>query len=59
MYNIHIVKGNALTVEKKPLALVFLYRGSVSLQTRSKFKNSLQTYFIVVNYKRCLKIRLA
>ena len=40
MDNIHVVKETTLTVEKKPLALVLSYLGSISLQTRTKLKKS-------------------
>ena len=38
----HVVKETTLTVEKKPLVLVLPYLGSISLQTRTKFKKSLE-----------------
>ena len=40
MNNIHAVKETTLTVEKKPLALVYL--SLISLQTRTKLKKSLK-----------------
>ena len=42
MDNIHVVKETTLTVEKKPLVLVLLYLGSISLQTTTKLKKSLK-----------------
>ena len=48
MDNIHVVKETTLTVEKKPLVLVLLYLGSISLQTRTKLRKSLKTSLIVV-----------
>ena len=33
-----VVEETALTVEKKPLVLVLLYLGSISLQVRTKLK---------------------
>ena len=35
MDNIDVVKYTTLTVEKKPLVLVFTHLGSISLQTRN------------------------
>ena len=49
MDNIHVVKETTLTVEKKPLVLVLLYLGSISLQTTTKLKKSLKN--IRVNCK--------
>ena len=43
MNNIHAVKETTLTVEKKPLALVYL--SLISLQTRTKLKKSLENIF--------------
>ena len=40
MNNIHAVKETTPTVEKKPLALVYL--SLISLQTRTKLKKSLK-----------------
>ena len=37
-----VVKKTTLTVEKKPLVLVFPYLGLISLQTRTKLKKSLK-----------------
>ena len=42
MDNIHVVKETTLTVEKKPLVLVLPCLDSISLQTRTKLKNSLK-----------------
>ena len=42
MDNIHVVKQTTVTVEKKPLALVLPYLGSISLQTRTKLNKSLK-----------------
>ena len=36
MDDIHVVKETALTFEKKPLALILPYFGSIFLQTRTK-----------------------
>ena len=41
--NILVVKETTLTVETKPLVLVLPYLGSISLQTRTKLKKSLQS----------------
>ena len=49
MDNIHVVTETTLTVEKKPLVLVLLYLGSISLQTTTKLKKSLKN--IRVNCK--------
>ena len=38
MDNIKVVKQAVLTVEKRPLLLVFPYLGSIPLQTRTKLK---------------------
>ena len=46
--NIHVVKESTLTVEKNP---------PISLQTSTKLKKSLKTSLIVVNCKKCLKVR--
>ena len=51
MDNIHVVKETTLTVEKKPLVLVLPYLGSISLQFRTKLKNSLKTFLIVGSCK--------
>ena len=40
MNNMHVVKETTLTVKKKPLVLVLLYLGSISLQTMTKLKKS-------------------
>ena len=50
--NIHIVKENSLTVEKKPLILVLSYLGSISLQTRTKVRNLLK------NILHCCKLQI-
>ena len=47
MDNTHVVNETTLTVAKKPLVLVLLYLGSVSLQTRTKLKKSLTN---ILNY---------
>ena len=52
MDNIHVVKETTLVVEKKPLVLVLLYLGSVSLQTRTKLKKSLK------NILNCYKLQI-
>ena len=57
MNKIHVVRETTLTTEKKPLALIFTYLDSISLQTRTKLKKSLKTFLIIVNCKKCLKIR--
>ena len=41
MDNVHVVKGTILTVDKKALVLVLPYLGSISLNTRTKLKKSL------------------
>ena len=51
MDNIHVVKETTLTVEKKSLVIVLLYLGSISLQTRTKLKESLKTFLILVSCK--------
>ena len=43
MDNMHVVKETTLAVEKKPPVLVPPYLGSISLQTRTKLKKSLQS----------------
>ena len=43
MDNIHVVEETTATVEKKHLALVFPYLGSISLKTRTKLQKSLKT----------------
>ena len=50
MDNIHV--ETTLIVEKKPLVLVFPYLGSVSLQTRTKFKKLLK------NILNCCKLQI-
>ena len=52
MDNIHVAKETTLTVEKKPLVLVLLYLGSISLQTRTKSKKSLK------NILNCCKLQI-
>ena len=52
MDNIHVVKETALTVENKSLFLVLPYLGSISLQTRTKLKNSLK------NILNCCKLQI-
>ena len=42
MDNILVFKETTAKVEKKPLALVIQYLGSISLQTRTKLKKSLK-----------------
>ena len=42
MDKIHVLKETTVTVEKKPLVLLLLYLGSISLQTRIKWKKSLK-----------------
>ena len=49
MDNTHVVKETTLTVDKKPLVLVLLYFGSISLQSKTKLKESLKTSLIVAN----------
>ena len=39
---IHILKEKVPAVEKKPLRLVLLYLGSISLQTRTKLQKSIK-----------------
>ena len=50
--DIHVVKETTLTVEKKPLLLVLLYLGSISLQTRTKLEKSLK------NILKCCKLKI-
>ena len=52
MNNIHVVKETTLTIEKKPLVLVLLYLGSISLQIRIKLKKSLK------NILNCRKLQI-
>ena len=52
MDNLHVVKETTLTVEKKPLALVLPYLGSVSLQPRTKLKKPLENFLI------CFKLHI-
>ena len=52
MDNIHIVKENSLTVEKKRLIVVLSYLGSISLQTRTKVRNLLK------NILNCCKLQI-
>ena len=52
MNNIHVVKDTTLTNEKKPLVLVLLYLGSISLQIRIKLKKSLK------NILNCRKLQI-
>ena len=52
MNNIHVVKEITRTVEKKPLVLVLPYLGSISLQTRTKFKKPLK------NILNCCKLQI-
>ena len=56
MDNIHVVKETTLTVEKKPLILVFPYLSSISLQTRTKKKKSLKKS--LKNILNCCKLQL-
>ena len=42
MDKIHVLKETTVIVEKKPLVLLLLYLGSISLQTRIKWKKSLK-----------------
>ena len=55
MENIHLVKQTTLTVEKKPLVLVFPYLASVSLQTRTKLKKSLKNILNCCNLQIVFK----
>ena len=58
MYNIYLVKETTVKVLKQPLVLVLPYLGSISLQTRTKLKESLKTFLLVASCKHCLRIRL-
>ena len=49
MDNIHIVRESTLTIEKKLLALVLPYLGSISLQSRIKLKKSLKH---ILNFRK-------
>ena len=51
MDNIHVVKETPLKVEKKPLAIVLAYLGSIFLQTRIKLRKSLK------NILNCCKMQ--
>ena len=42
--NVHLVKENVPTVEKKRLLLVLLYLGIISLQTRTKLQQALKCF---------------
>ena len=55
MENIHVVKQTTLTVEKKPLVLVFSYLASISLQTRTKLKKSLKNILNCCNLQMVFK----
>ena len=52
MGNICVVKETTQTIEKKSLALVLPYLGSISLQTRTKLKKSLK------NILNCCKLQI-
>ena len=52
MDNVHVVKETTLTVKKKPLVPIFLYLGSISLQTRTKLKRSFK------NILNCCKLEI-
>ena len=43
MGNIHVVKETTLTVEKKPLVLALPYLVSISIETKTKLKQSLKS----------------
>ena len=45
MDNIHVVRATILTVEQMPFVLVLPYLSSISLQTRTKLKKSLNKIF--------------
>ena len=48
----HLAKETTLTVEKKPILLVFPHIGSTSLQSRTKLKKSLK------NVLSCCKLQI-
>ena len=52
MNNIRVLKETTLTAEKKTVALVFPYLGSISLQTRTKLNKS------VKNILNCCKLQI-
>ena len=41
-HNLHILKEKVPAVERKPLLLVLLYLGTISLQTRTKLQKSIK-----------------
>ena len=47
MDTIHVVKETTLTVEKKPLVLVFPFLSSISLQARIKLKKVIKKHPVV------------
>ena len=52
------VKQATLTVEKKPLVLVILNFGSISLQTMTKKKKSLKNILVVNILVTCSKLQI-
>ena len=51
--NIHLVKENIPTVEKKRLLLVLPYLGLISLQTRTKLQQTLKGCFKLLQTRNC------
>ena len=57
MDSIYVVKETTLTTEKELIGLVLPNLGPISLQTRTKLKNSLKGSLIVVSYFHYFKTR--
>ena len=55
--NKYRTQEKVITVTKKTLLLVLPYLGTLSLQTRTKLRQSLKGIFIVAGYKWCLKVK--
>ena len=51
MDSMHVVQKTTVTVEKNPLALLFPYLSSMSLQTRKNFTKLLKTSSVILNCK--------
>ena len=54
--NVHLVKENVPTVEKKPLVLVLPYLGIISLQTRTKTTTSIERSFKLLTTRKCFQM---
>ena len=55
--NKHRIQERMMTMPKKLLVLVHLYLRPLSLQTRSKLRNSLKDFSLHANYKLYLKFK--